>query len=92
MKNVKEFSDVILISEENGLFQAHKVVLASTSPFFRKIFNSANYPSLQLRGVNSHFLASLVEVIYDGKRKVSTDTYVDSGEKVCVKEEISVHS
>ena len=72
MKNVKELSDVTLISENNSLLQAHKVILASTSPFFRKIFNSANYSSLQLR-VNSHFLASLLEVVYDGETQVSTE-------------------
>ena len=73
MRNVKEFSDVTLISEDQIMFQAHKVVLASTSPFFRKLINSSNHPVIGLRGVNSQFLASMLEVIYDGETKVNKD-------------------
>ena len=73
MSNVKEFSDVTLISEDKIMFQAHKVVLAATSPFFREIINIANHPLIYLWGVNSQFLASMLEVIYDGETKVDKD-------------------
>ena len=36
--NEHEFTDVTLATEEGGLVQAHKVILSSCSPFFRKLF------------------------------------------------------
>ena len=71
MRNVKEFSDVTLISEDQIMFQSHKVVLASTRRFFRKIINRINHPVIYLRGVKSQLLASMLEVIYDGQTKVN---------------------
>ena len=73
MKNAKEISDVTLISEDYIMFQAYRVVLASTSPFFRQMLNINNNSSLQLRGVNSNFLASLLEVVYDEETEINTE-------------------
>ena len=73
MGNAKEFSDVTLTSEENISFQAHKVILASTSTFFRNNFNrneGANY----VIGVNSKFLATMLDIIYFGETKVEEES------------------
>ena len=73
MRNAKEFSDVTLISEDQIMFQAHKVVLAATSPFFRKIFNTIYHPVITLMGVNSQLLASMLAVVYYGETQVNKD-------------------
>ena len=70
MRHLKEFWDVTLVSEYKFMVQAHKVVLTVTSPLFRKIINITNHPVIYLRGVNSQFLTSILEVVYDGQTKV----------------------
>ena len=37
MRNMEEFCDVTLVSDDGKRFRAHKVVLASASSFFRDI-------------------------------------------------------
>ena len=64
-----DFSDVTLTSEDNISFPAHKVILATTSTFFRDNFNrnkGANY----VIGVRSWFLASTLDIIYFGETKI----------------------
>ena len=73
MGSSKEFLDVTLTSEDNISFQAHKVILAATSIFFRDNFNrneGANY----VIGVNSRFMASMLDIIYFGETKIEAES------------------
>ena len=73
MGSSKEFLDVTLTSEDNISFQAHKVILAATSIVFRDNFNrneGANY----VIGVNSRFLASMLDIIYFGETKIEAES------------------
>ena len=63
MGSLKKFSDVTHTSQDNISFQTHKVILAATSTFFRDNFTrneGANY----VIGVNSRFLASMLDIIH----------------------------
>ena len=39
LKESEDFSDVTLVSDDETPFRAHKVILAASSPFFRKFYS-----------------------------------------------------
>merc|ERR1712129_198743 len=73
MRDSKEFFDVTLISDEEAPIQAHKVVLSSSSPFFRNVlkFNQSPSPLLYIRGLTNSDLANVVEFLYKGEITVA---------------------
>ena len=52
LRSNKEFTDVTLVCEDGHQMEAHKVILASSSPFFEKILlrNKHSHPLIYLRG------------------------------------------
>ena len=44
LRDDKEFSDVTLVCEDGKQMEAHKVILASSSPFFEKILKKRKHP------------------------------------------------
>ena len=68
----KEFFDVTL-SVGSQQLQAHKIILAANSPFFRKILllNPHPHPLLYLKCVELSVLESLMCFIYQGEVKLS---------------------
>ena len=64
----KDFTDVTLVSADGLKTEAHKTVLSSFSPFFRKVLIENKHTSvlLYMRGVNHKELELLVEFIYTG--------------------------
>ena len=72
LRSEKEFFDVTLISEDETQFEAHKLVLAACSPFFKKILtkNRNNHPLLYLNGLHSTILQSVLDYIYLGEASV----------------------
>ena len=65
----EDFTDVTLVTEDERQFKAHKVVLISSSVFFRSLFSSFPHPSplLFLSGVKSEQMKLLLEFIYLGR-------------------------
>lgn len=61
----RELFDVTLASGD-GQIQAHKVILAACSPFFRAVFrrNPHQHPLLYLKDVRQADLASVIQFIY----------------------------
>ena len=59
--------DVTLISDDGQLIQAHKVVLASGSSFFRDIITKSNHPNLviYLKGINCKVLENVIDLLYN---------------------------
>ena len=45
LRDDKEFADVTLACEDDQQMEAHKVILASSSPFFEKILQSNKHPT-----------------------------------------------
>ena len=70
LRQQADFSDVTLVSGD-GLqrFEAHKVILASGSDFFKTLLsdNSNPHPLIYLRGVKAKQLEILLEYIYQGE-------------------------
>ena len=67
-----DFSDVTLVSEDQQQILAHKVILASGSPFFKNIFllNPHPKPLMYLR-MKFLDLQEIVRFIYTGQCKVA---------------------
>ena len=66
----REFSDVTLTREDRIRFQAHKVVLAATSTFFREYFYRQKGDNFVCMGINSIFLASILDMVYFGEARI----------------------
>ena len=64
------FSDVTLTSEDGTRFQAHKVALAATSTFFREYFHRQKGDNFVCMGINSIFLASMLDMVYFGEARI----------------------
>ena len=83
----QDFRDVTLVSADAKLISAHKVVLSSSSPFFRNILtrNPHQSPLIFLKGVNFSELDLLVRFIYIGECEVAQedlDTFLEVGKEL----------
>ena len=70
MKHMEELCDVTLLSKDGERILAHKVVLASASKIFRKMFETYKEDKdqvISMRGVHSNFINSMVNLIYNGE-------------------------
>ena len=70
MGQSREISYVTLTSEDGISFLAHKVVLAATSTFFREYFHRHKEDHCVCMGVNSLFLASMLNIVYFGEARM----------------------
>ena len=73
LRGDKDFVDVTLACED-GQLEAHKVILSSSSPFFkrllRKMTNKQMHPFLFMRGQKTRQLTTMVNFIYLGEVKI----------------------
>ena len=67
-----EFADVTLACEDGKQVEAHKVILASSSPFFKTLLkrNRHPHPLIYMRGVKSDDLSAIVDFLYRGEANV----------------------
>ena len=72
LRKDSEFSDVTLACNDDTMIRAHKVVLASCSPFFRKLFQQYNHPNplIVLRGRSKSELDNVISYAYFGRVEV----------------------
>ena len=65
----KEFADVTLACEDGQQVEAHKLILASSSPFFKDILkrNKHPHPLIYMKGVKSENLMAIVDFVYSGE-------------------------
>ena len=72
LRDDKEFTDVTLACEDGHQMEAHKVILASSSPFFEKILqrNKHPHPLIYLRGFQSQDLLAILDFLYFGEANV----------------------
>jgi len=73
LRDSEDFFDVTLVSDDEIPVQAHKVVLAASSLFFRNIFkfNKNSHPLLYIRGLSDKDLTNVFEFIYTGEIQVA---------------------
>ena len=74
LRDERELCDVTLACEDDHEVEAHRVILASCSPFFAKIFKRyKDKPLLYLKGVSSQHLQSLLNFMYLGQVSIAQD-------------------
>ena len=68
----KDFSDVTLACEDGQQVEAHKVILAASSPFFQNLLkrNKHPHPLIYMRGVQSLDLVAIIDFLYFGEANV----------------------
>jgi len=73
LRNKDEFLDVTLAIDEDHQYQAHKVILSASSPYFRAVLkkNPAQHPVLVMPpNVRYSDLIALLDFIYQGEVKI----------------------
>ena len=67
-----ELVDVTLVCENDQSVDAHKLILAACSPFFRKLFNKTKHthPLIYLKGVQHQDLLAIIDYVYKGEANV----------------------
>ena len=85
-----DFTDVTLACEDGQQMEAHKVILAASSPFFEKILrrNKHPHPLIYLRGFQSKELLAILDLLYFGEANVyqeSLDSFLAIAEELKLK-------
>ena len=72
LKESGDFVDVTLVCEDGQPVKAHRVILASTSPFFMSILGKSSHPQplIYMRGVHFEDLVGIVDFLYSGETSV----------------------
>ena len=76
LRDDNDFSDVTLASEDGHQVEAHKVILAAASPFFKEMLlkKKHSHPLIYMRGVKMDTLIAMVDFLYTGEAKVSQES------------------
>ena len=75
LRDDKRFINVTLVSEDGEHFEAHKVILSASSPFFMNILklNKHSNPLIYLMGFKANELHSLIDFMYHGVADIHQD-------------------
>eukprot|EP00795_Rhopilema_esculentum_P012271 gene12271-2913_t len=75
------FCDVTLESEDGKCFDAHRLILAAASPYFRAMFQTemleCSQNHITLRGIDSKSLETLINYAYNGEVKTDMEDILD---------------
>ena len=84
-----EFVDVTLACEDGQQVEAHKVILAASSPFFEKLLkkNRHPHPLIFMKGVKFEDLLAIVDFLYCGEANVYQEN-LDSF--LCIAEDLKL--
>ena len=89
LRKEEDFFDVTLVSDDEVQISAHKLVLASSSSFFKSVLRKTthSHPLIYLSGVNSANLEFIMNYIYHGEVQISQellDAFLDVAQKLKV--------
>ena len=75
LANDSLFTDVTLLSDDCKRIHAHKVVLSSSSNFFRQVLSetSKDQPLLFLKGIQDSELLAIMKFIYNGTTDIAQE-------------------
>ena len=75
LRTSDHFYDVTLVSDDQQQVSAHKVVLSSSSEYFKNILmsNKHSHPMLCLSGVNQEDLKNILDYVYNGEIQIYQD-------------------
>ena len=89
LRTDQDFADVTLACEEGKVILAHRVILAASSNYFRKLLTNLNHPHplLFMRGLTKNQLDYVVDFIYHGEVNIYTE---DLDEFLALAEELEL--
>ena len=75
IRNEGHFSDVTLVSDDHVSFSVHKIVLSTSSNFFKQIFvnNPHQNSLLYIHGIDSQMMKLIIDFIYEGQVQLKHD-------------------
>jgi len=90
LREDREFADVTLACEDGQQVEAHKVILASSSPFFLNLLrrNKHPHPLIYMRGLKSEDLVAMIDFLYFGEANVyqeNLDSFLAVAEELQLK-------
>ena len=90
MRDSTDFVDVTLACEDGRQIDAHKLVLAASSPFFEKILkeNRHSHPLIYMREMKSDDMIAIVDFLYLGEANVyqeNLENFLRIGEELQLK-------
>merc|ERR1712129_312650 len=90
LREDRDFTDVTLACEDGQQVEAHKVILASSSPFFLNILrrNKHPHPLIYMRGLKSEDLVAMIDFLYYGEANVyqeNLDSFLAVAEELRLK-------
>ena len=90
LRGSHDFSDVTLACEDGQQFEAHKVILAASSPFFQTLLerNKHTHPLIYMRGLKSENLNAILDFLYCGEANVfqqNLDSFLAIAEELKLK-------
>ena len=73
LRNDKDFADVTFVCEDGTHIETHKVILASSSPFFMEMLkkNKHPHPMIYMRGMDADTLVAMVDFLYYGEANLT---------------------
>ena len=85
-----EFTDVTLACEDGNQVEAHKLVLATSSPFFHNLMkrNKHAHPLIYMRGMKFENLLAIVDFLYYGEANIyqeNLDTFLNIAQELDLK-------
>ena len=90
LREEKDFADVTLACEDGQQLEAHKVILAASSPFFQKLLgrNKHPHPLIYMRGMKSVDMLAIIDFLYCGEANVyqeNLDSFLAIAEELQLK-------
>ena len=72
LRDEHDFADVTLTCEDGEQIEAHKVIIAASSPLFKTILkkNKHPHPLIYMRGVKPDILMAILDFLYSGEANV----------------------
>ena len=79
LREDNDFTNVTLVCEDGQLMEAHKVILAASSPFFDHLLRMTKqaHPLVYMRGVTAEVLSPIIDFLYSGEANVQQE-HLDS--------------
>ena len=90
LREDNDFADVTLACEDGKQVEAHKVILATSSPFFLRMLrrNAHPHPLIYMRGIKSDNLLAIIDFLYCGEANVyqeNLDSFLAIAEELQLK-------
>ena len=75
LRETEDFADVTLACEDGQQVEAHQIILAASSPFFKNLLrrNQHAHPLIFMRGVKYEDLLGIVDFLYYGEANISQE-------------------